>query len=211
MNYQARAAVLNWQQTVNAAWGQQPSAILVPAPEFLPTSTRKLTPDEIALARSVFGDTLDTSQIELSIGGPLGIGGFARTLPDHITFPDGTSTTPSLEFNSWLIHELTHVWQYQRGHRVIDLLPDAIHGGIDPEHYEYGDDQGLRDASARGKTFSQFNYEQQGDILADYYVRRETGGDTSAFEPFVNDVRDGDPPVPWWVAVIRNLGPRLPP
>jgi hypothetical protein len=180
MNDQARDAVFGWQRTVNAAW-QQPAGLLSP------TSVRKLTPEEVALVHSVFGDSIDTSQIEVAVGGPLGVGGYARTLPNLITFPEGTVTTPSPDFNKWLAHEMTHIWQYQHGYNTAELLPDAIVHDTD-----YGGPQGLRDAAAQGKHFTQFGFEEQAAIVADYYDLSRTGADTSAYLPFVTSARNGE-------------------
>lgn len=149
------------------------------------TSTdRGLTSDEVAAAYSVFHNTLDTGSIVLSEGGVLAIGGYARTLPDHITFPAGTLTNPPSGFMHWLIHELGHCWQYQKGASVPGLIVSAI--GAD---YDYGGEQGLKDAVANGQSFADFGYEEQASILADYYSR--IGGNTSAYDPYINSVRDG--------------------
>jgi hypothetical protein len=175
--------------------GPAPSAVRLAASTEQANVDRGLTPEEIAIARSVFGDSLDVSQLRVAEGGPLGAGGYARTLPGLITFPAGTLSSPPPNFDSWLVHELTHVWQYQRGHTVEALLPPAIAGN---PAYAYGDVQGLREAHAQGRTFDQFNTEQQADIVADYYATRKTGGDTSAYEPFVSRVRDSTPVTPTW-------------
>ena len=47
------------------------------------------------------------------------------------------------------------------------------------------------DASAAGKRFGQFNFEEQGAILGDYYRLTQTGGDTSAYDQYVKSVRYG--------------------
>jgi peptidoglycan hydrolase-like protein with peptidoglycan-binding domain len=145
---------------------------------------RHLTSDEVAAAYSVFHGTLDTAPIILSEGGILAVGGYARTLPDHVTFPAGTLTNPPGGFMAWLIHELGHCWQYQQGASVPGLIMSALGGD-----YDYGGEQGLREAAAAHKPFSDFGYEEQAEILADYY--RHIGGDTSAFDPYITSVRNG--------------------
>lgn len=170
-----------------------------------PSITRGLTPAEIAMVRSVFGDSLDTSKIQLTEGGLLGIGGYARTIPGLVTFPDGTLTNPPAGFDRWLIHELTHAYQYQRGHTIEDLLPAAIVGD-----YDYGGEQGLRDALAQGKTFNQFNYEEQADIVADYYAASHRGADTSAYDPFITNMRTAKNVAPDWPPLTYPDFPVLP-
>lgn len=148
------------------------------------STDRYLTSEEVAAAYSVFRDTLSTDSILLSEGGILAVGGYARTLPDHVTFPAGTLTNPPGDFMHWLMHELGHCWQYQQGASVPGLILSALGGD-----YDYGGEQGLRDAVAEGKPFSDFGYEEQASILADYYSR--IGGDTSAYDPYIQSVWDG--------------------
>jgi hypothetical protein len=148
------------------------------------STDRGLTSDEVSAAHSVFHATLRTDSIVLSEGGVLAIGGYARTLPDHVTFPAGTLTNPPGGFMAWLIHELGHCWQYQQGASVPGLIVSALGGD-----YDYGGEQGLRTAAAKGQPFADFGYEEQAEILADYY--RHLGGDTSAYDPYIQTVWDG--------------------
>lgn len=76
--------------------------------------------------------------------------------------------------NSWgkmsdelLIHELIHVWQYQ--HFGAAYIPRALWAQGTTEGYNYGGLESLKVAKANGKKFWEFNYEQQGDIIADYF------------------------------------------
>jgi hypothetical protein len=89
----------------------------------------------------------------------------------------------------WLIHELTHAWQYQ--HLGIRYLYEAIKIQIKlgSEAYKYGKERGLEDAHAVGKTFLEFNPEQQGDIASDYYGRLKTGQDISAWDPYIHELK----------------------
>ena len=185
MNDQARAAVRGWQDTVNAAWEQQQSGLQSSAAAQGPPVDRGLTPQEAALARSVFGDALDTSQIRLTDDSPAPPNAVA--FPGNIKFPRGALDGPAdLTYRAWLVHELTHIWQYQRGRTVPQLALDAL-----AHDYDYGYEQGLREATAQGKRLGDFNHEEQGDILRDYYLRRERGQDVSAWQPFVDQVKFG--------------------
>lgn len=148
------------------------------------STDRGLTGEEVAAAYAVFEGTLVTDSIVLSDGGILAVDGYARTLPDHITFPAGTLTDPPAGFMPLLIHELGHCWQYQQGAGVPGLILSALGGD-----HDYGGEQGLRDALAAGKSFADFGYEEQAEIFADYY--RHAGGDTSAYDPFIRSVRAG--------------------
>ncbi len=183
MNDQARTAVLNWKQAVDAAADTSAPA---GAPTQHPVVRRKLTPEETAIARSVFGDALDTSQIELTDTGVPLAGDNAVAFPNLVRFPPGTLSQPGATFNGWLVHELTHLWQYQRGHTVPQLAVDAAGGD-----YDYGGPGGLVAAHEAGKRFGQFTFEEQGNILRHYWERTQRGEDVSAYKPYVDSVRYG--------------------
>lgn len=87
--------------------------------------------------------------------------------------PDDTAMTPNGEIyfsepvykadfattvgdRAWLVHELTHVWQYQHGVNVILAAPFS-------RNYTYGK------ITARTR-FADLNIEQQAALVADYYL-----------------------------------------
>jgi len=102
---------------------------------------RPLTPGEIALGREAFGDGLEYDRIRLLPapwpfnrafvpGRWLGrdwIVWPAKTLPDDL------SAAP-LTRQSTFIHELTHVWQAQRG---VNLLTGKLRAGDSVASYTY--------------------------------------------------------------------------
>ncbi|SEQ21460.1 hypothetical protein SAMN05216188_102428 [Lentzea xinjiangensis] len=151
---------------------------------------RGLESREAEIAREVFGDALDISALRLAEGGLLGSFGVARTLPRLVTFPKGVLTSPQNQarYERWLVHELTHAYQYQHGRSVLALLPTALAGFFNKSLYDYGGPEGLR-----GKTFADFNTEQQANIVADYYYLStyEPHRDLSAYEPYIAFVRQG--------------------
>ncbi|QDH73269.1 hypothetical protein [Brevundimonas sp. M20] len=102
---------------------------------------RPLTPGEIELAREAFGETLDYPPIRfLPSPWPFDrafVPGrwFGR---DWIVWPKATlvadlSTAP-LKLQSTFIHELTHVWQAQRG---VNLLTAKLRAGDSDASYAY--------------------------------------------------------------------------
>ena len=119
----------------------------------------------------------------------------AVTLGNSLYFPvklrtDNTADPAgSLNDMAWLIHELTHAWQYQRFKLV--YLPQTLWAHIrnGSEVYYYGYEQGLEEALAGGKTLEDFNREQQGEITRHYYYRLKQGQDVSAWEPFIAELR----------------------
>lgn len=152
------------------------------------SSRRSLTEPEKAEARIVFGSSLNLENVKVSEAPIMSIGGFARTLPDIVYLPRGTLTNNIGDYMPLLIHELTHVWQYQHGISVVTTLFHAVFST-----YSYGDEQGLVAARREGKRFVDFNTEQQGDICRDYYNivkgnRRSTNG-TAAWDPYIAEVK----------------------
>lgn len=181
MNEAARANVVSWQNLVDKTHAGLTDQFAgapaqAPAP---PGVTRGLTEEEKAVARAVFGDSLNLDKIQLTDDSLLGKlkADNAISTPGTINFPPGTLTNKPNEYNWWLVHELTHQWQYQHGRTVLDLIPDAAIGGIDHSHYKY--------VLEPGKRFTSYNYEQQGNILADYYYNKTHGLDTKPYDDIV--------------------------
>jgi len=144
---------------------------------------RPLTPEERAEAAIVFGPGLDYSSIVIREHRVLGAGGFARTLPRSVNFPPGTFTRG--DFTGWLIHELTHAWQYQHGIGLARTATTAVLCWARLRSYAYGGEPGL----ARRRSLHDFNTEQQADIARDYYRAVKAGRPTAAYEPFVAELR----------------------
>jgi type VI secretion system secreted protein VgrG len=122
-------------------------------------------------------------------------GGNAVTLGRSVYFPRPLRTEAAdfearlFDDMAWLIHELTHVWQY--GHRGYRYALDAVRGQLQlgSAVYDYGGAKGLAHAAARHASLSDFNPEQQGDMVRDYYLRRKVGATTVAWEPFMEELR----------------------
>lgn len=145
---------------------------------------RRLTEAEVREARRVFAESVDYGRVRLAesrVGGALG---YARALPWAVYFPRGSFGRP--DFLPWLVHELTHVWQYQHGVSKLRMAWSALR-----RRYDYGGEDGLRRAYGAGRRFIDFDTEQQGEILRDYYVRLVTGLPVDAWEPYVAQVRAG--------------------
>ncbi|MEZ4909619.1 MAG: hypothetical protein R2774_02030 [Saprospiraceae bacterium] len=69
--------------------------------------------------------------------------------------------------NSVFIHELVHIWQYQRYGTV--YMGRAISAQRSKEGYDYGGVSKLYQSMIRGKRLEDFNFEQQAEIIEDYY------------------------------------------
>jgi hypothetical protein len=124
---------------------------------------RPLALGEIAMATLIFKDSIDYSKVRVH----------GET---YLPFQnEGTAVTPNGEIyfhqshfkhdfsqesnwhKHWIIHEMTHVWQYQLGYPV--AVRGAIRIGLS---YQYD--------LAEDKLFKDYNMEAQGDLIADYFV-----------------------------------------
>jgi hypothetical protein len=173
-------------------------------------SKRGLTPFEVEEARLVFAGSLDTTPIVVheNVAWPdrvaaLGAGFHgdtppshnAITLGNHIYFPVEVRTDPAFDGDitlgrmAWLIHELTHSWQYQ--HRGIGYFYGALWAQIrlGSDAYAYGWEAGLEQALANGDLFLDFNPEQQGEIARHFYYRLKQGLDTIAWRPWIQAIQ----------------------
>lgn len=130
--------------------------------QVLKPTTRPLSKREISLASAIFGESLPYARIRIDERALLGPrqGKFC-----YVSF---------YTINSWgkmpdplLVHELVHVWQY---HQLgIVYIPRALAAQYSQEGYNYGGVEALRTALANGKNLLDFNYEQQADLIEDYF------------------------------------------
>lgn len=155
-------------------------------------NARPLHQWEIELARSVYGDSIDYQRIridELSWLGP------KQQHFCYVSFYFINSWGPMQD--SVFIHELTHIWQYERVGAV--YMPQALEAQHSGKGYNYGGVAQLKNCQEKEKSFLSFNFEQQGDIMADYFRIREgsrpqwgngTMEDLAVYEYFVDQVRN---------------------
>jgi hypothetical protein len=131
-------------------------------------NTRTLNSSEVKAAKSVFGTRINTDFVrvdERAVIGPL--------------FTDRAYTSFHT-INSWggesidvMIHELTHVWQYENSGAI--YMPQAVHAQKWGGGYQYGGVSGLQAKQATGKGLLSFNREQQAQIIQDFFQLRQNG------------------------------------
>jgi hypothetical protein len=171
---------------------------------------RSVTAFEQSEAKLVFGTSIDFARVMIiedaswpdsvarvaaQLSGSQPPSHNAITLGNRMYFPLELRTNKqpfdsgAVSDMAWLVHELTHVWQYQ--HRGPVYLLQAVWAQITlgPEAYSYGWEQGLRQAQLEGKSLADFNREQQGEIARHFYFRSRNDQDTSAWEPFAAQFR----------------------
>jgi hypothetical protein len=121
---------------------------------------RHLTPGEVELARSIFGDAIEYARVRLFEGKwwPLQPRRSAMSPMGDIWFhPDGGGWCEDfvhahVDQQAYFIHEMTHVWQTQKGGRFYLLLtrhPFCRYG------YQL----------KPGKPFARYGIEQQAEIV----------------------------------------------
>jgi hypothetical protein len=174
---------------------------------------RKLYGWEVEEFSSVFGNTLDTDQVRIHefASWPDWIDRLGRslkrmpppgehehnavTLGNHCFFPVGMPeellaiNDPMGYKHDWLVHELTHAWQYQ--HMGWRYLFNALFAQLKEKAkaYDFGGESGLLKSRQKQVSFKKFNPEQQGNIVQTYYVRRRAGKDLSAWQPYIDELQ----------------------
>lgn len=156
--------------------------------DFIKFNTRKLTDGEIRKASTVFGSSINFSLVRVDEGAVLGPAFSKRPYTSFHTINAWGGMT-----DDTLMHELTHVWQYEQAGAI--YMPQAIHGQVSGGGYDYKGVPGLK--AARGRGITSFNREQQAQIVEDFY-RIKTGlspffgsgtrADLPLYAHFVKDV-----------------------
>jgi hypothetical protein len=126
-------------------------------------TSRPLTPDEITLAKSVFGDAIDYAQVAINERK------WWWFQPKRVTMaPNGALwfhpkgglycddfCARSIDKQGLFIHEMTHVWQHQQG----IFLPLARHPFC---RYDY--------SIKPGWPLNRYGIEQQAEIVRHYFM-----------------------------------------
>ena len=165
--------------------------------EWVKFNSRPLFDWEVDLARSVFGESLNYKRIridEYAIGGPKQKR-FAYVSFYHINCWGAMQ-------NSLFIHELIHVWQYE--HKGALYILRALRAQYTKMGYNYGGTQPLLNVAKENGSIFAFNYEQQGDIVADYFRIRK------GYEPqWGRGTRTHLPIYEYFMEQIRNAQERF--
>jgi len=133
--------------------------------EFVKFNTRALSSREVTLAERVFGKSIDFSLVRVDERAVLGPAFTKRAFTSFHTI----NAWGGLE-DSVLVHELTHVWQYEQVGAI--YMAQALHAQIRRGlgAYDYGGPAGLRSARTRGMRLTGFNREEQAQIVQDFFL-----------------------------------------
>lgn len=136
--------------------------ILMLCNRILKPNTRKLTQQEIALVQQIFKNNIDYQRVRIDQKSWC----FCKQYQfAYVGFHFVNCWGPL--YPPHFIHEMVHVWQYQREGSV--YIPRALYAQRTAEGYDYGGFRAIERACALGKDLTAFNYEQQGDLIADYF------------------------------------------
>jgi hypothetical protein len=158
----------------------------------LATDTRPLTAEEIEAAAAVLGPrAIRYEDARVANGGLLRYAFRANNNRAFATWYT-INVPPEKERNrALLVHELTHTRQYERVGSVYIGQGLSAQRRLGQKAYDYGGPVGLTAQRAAGKHYCDYNREQQGQIAQDYRARFEAGQDTTAYEPFIQELRAG--------------------
>jgi hypothetical protein len=144
-------------------------------------NTRALRPDELAAATLVFGHSIKLHRVRLDARAVCGPAFSKRPYTSFHTVNGWGPIRPEV-----LIHELTHVWQYERSGAI--YMPQALHAQRWGAGYIYGGADGLTAARAAGLGLTGFNREQQASIVEDFAAMRQDDPDALLYAGFVAEV-----------------------
>ena len=158
--------------------------------DFVKWNTRALNSFEEKMARQIFRDNLNYRRIRIDEKALLGPPQY------HICYVSFYTINAYGNMPDYLlIHELMHVWQYQKMGMI--YIPRALAAQYSPMGYNYGGQRVLQEAIRQNKNLDHFNLEQQADIVSDYFrikkgmpTKWEGGqkGDLATYEHLLQEV-----------------------
>ncbi|MFV0409245.1 MAG: hypothetical protein ACK5LJ_05980, partial [Paracoccus sp. (in: a-proteobacteria)] len=173
------------------------------------TITRHLTTGEIALARSIYGNTINYDAVLVSNGKfvPFQSSYTAVTPNGNIYFnqsyrSDFSSPTAAPETRAFFIHEMGHVYQHSSGINVLfrgafEQAQQLI--GLTPVY-------DIRTLIANGTPFNQWGIEAQASYYQQLYYQRESNLTTGHDNIVMADLNgDGSPDFPLGIADLEAV------
>jgi len=129
--------------------------------DFVKFNTRALNPAERDIVNELFGDQIDVDRIRIDELG------FAPRYMRIAYVSIYTINSFGRMSEDLFVHELIHIWQYEYLGSV--YIPRALRAQRSDMGYNYGGSDALKQG---GNSILSYNYEQQGDILSDYWRAR---------------------------------------
>jgi len=134
---------------------------------------RKLNPEELTLGKSIFHDSINYNLVRVDDNATFGI---KRIAIAYVSF-NVINFQKEIK-KEIFIHELVHIWQYQHFGSV--YIGRAIKAQKSLEGYDYGGVEKLYTIMMKGGSLLDFNFEQQADIIEDYFkIKKQKDSNTS--------------------------------
>lgn len=127
---------------------------------------RKINDDEKIIARQYFKDSIQLDSVRINSNMSKRIEKNAHAFVSFNTINYHKRISKPI-----FVHELVHIWQYQRFGSV--YIFRALLAQNSKEGYDYGGTESLYSGMLNKKEFLDFNFEQQGEIFEDYCRLRE--------------------------------------
>lgn len=148
---------------------------------------RPLTELEKAICTKYFGNNIDINLVRIDDKARIGLQKLAIAYVSFNTINYRKKIRTAI-----FIHELVHVWQYQQFGAV--YISKALKAQKSTEGYDYGGVSRLYQMMLSGRKITDFNFEQQADIIEDYYKlhKEDTAFDirTQAYQYFAEQVKE---------------------
>lgn len=128
------------------------------------TSSRKLNKEERRLIATVFSGTMDLDFIRIRVGKILG------TMKGKVVYASINTVNSYRPIpRKILIHEIVHLWQYQKVGS--SYLVRALAAQRTPKAYDYGGEEFFRNYLIDRISIRDLNYEQQASAVEDFYAQ----------------------------------------
>jgi hypothetical protein len=130
--------------------------------DWLKWSSRPLTPQEKQLLYSLFGANFHYERVRIDERAWLGPPQWRICYVSFYTLNNWGALPADL-----LVHEMVHVWQFTQVGSV--YIARALRAQRSAQGYNYGGPPAVHRALKTDFHLLDFNYEQQGDLVADYW------------------------------------------
>lgn len=144
--------------------------------------SRHLTTGEIALARQVFGDSIDYAAVKIHNRPyvPMQPANSGMTPDGEIYMRDCYKADYSREDVSWrglFIHEMAHVWQYQN-----KIFHPVVAAGLLQLKHKFNYAAAYDFELNKKKDLTDYGMEQQAAIIQQYYVLKQSRVNVRQYE-----------------------------
>ena len=158
----------------------------------LVTVTRPLNAEEIGAAAAVLGErAIRYHDIRVAHGGVLDLVFRLNKNRAFATWHTINVPIDTQENLPMMVHELTHVYQFERVGSIYIGQGLWVQRKMGRDAYRYGGPDGLKSDFSAGKRYCHYNREQQGQIAQDFCALMRSERDTTAYEPFIQELRAG--------------------